>query len=67
VVAQARDPGKLDAQDLEKNAWLSVMGPTSNAPSFEVSRGMQNILASMKKPGVRRIIISAGAGVADDI
>jgi hypothetical protein len=43
----------------------SVLGPPSNQPTFEVSQGMQHILAAMKKHGVKRIIISAGAGVGD--
>jgi putative NADH-flavin reductase len=47
------------------DAVLSVLGPTSNDPSFEVSQGVTNILAAMKKQGVRRLVISAGAGVGD--
>jgi len=46
-------------------AVISVLGPTNNEPTFEVSQGMTNILAAMKKQGVRRLIISAGAGVGD--
>ena len=46
-------------------AVISVLGPTSNAPTFEVSQGMTNILAAMNKQGVRRLVISAGAGVGD--
>ena len=47
------------------DAVISVLGPTSNEPVFEVSCGMEHILAAMKKDGVRRLIISAGAGVGD--
>ena len=59
-----------DAQEVEEtikgvDAVISVLGPTSNEPVFEVSRGMEHILAAMKKEGVRRLIISAGAGVGD--
>jgi len=46
-------------------AVISVLGPTNNDPTFEVSQGMTNILAAMKKQAVRRLIISAGAGVGD--
>ncbi|HZQ06479.1 MAG TPA: SDR family oxidoreductase [Anaerolineae bacterium] len=46
-------------------AVISVLGPTSNAPAFQVSAGMQNILAAMKKEGVRRLVVSVGAGVGD--
>lgn len=47
------------------DAVISVLGPTNNEPTFEVSQGMTNIMAAMKKQGVRRLIISAGAGVGD--
>jgi len=47
------------------DAVLSVLGPTSNAPDFVVSRGTQNIIDAMKKNGVQRLVISAGAGVED--
>ena len=42
---------------------LSVLGPTSNEPTFEISQGTADIVKSMKKNGVKRLIISAGAGV----
>lgn len=44
---------------------LSVLGPTSNEPTFEISQGTETIIAAMKKHGVTRLIISAGAGVGD--
>lgn len=47
------------------DAVISVLGPTSNAPDFQVSRGMANILAGMQAHGVRRLIVSTGAGVRD--
>jgi len=47
------------------DAVISVLGPTNNEPTFEVSQGMTNILSVMKKKGVRRLVISAGAGVGD--
>ena len=62
-----------DVQDAEQvanaiagtEAVLSVLGPTSNEPAYEVSRGMVNILAAMEKHGVRRLIQTVGAGVGD--
>lgn len=59
-----------DAAAVEKTlagtqAVLSTLGPTSNEPRFEVSQGMSNILAGMKKDGIKRLIITAGAGVGD--
>jgi putative NADH-flavin reductase len=47
------------------DAVLSVLGPTSNQPTFEISQGMQMILNAMKGNGVKRLVISAGAGVGD--
>jgi putative NADH-flavin reductase len=46
-------------------AVLSVLGPTSNRPVFEVSQGMQSILAAMNEHRVRRLVQSVGAGVGD--
>ena len=47
------------------DAVLSALGPTSNAPTFEISQGTSGIISAMKKHGVKRLIISAGAGVGD--
>jgi putative NADH-flavin reductase len=44
---------------------LSALGPANNRPTFEISQGMQTILRVMHKNGVKRLIISAGAGVGD--
>jgi putative NADH-flavin reductase len=46
-------------------AVVSVLGPTRNRPDFNVTHGITHILAAMKKYGVRRLVMSAGAGVAD--
>lgn len=48
-------------------AVLSVLGPASNEPVFEVSRGMENILAAMEAHGVQRLVQSIGAGVSDPL
>lgn len=49
------------------DAVLSVLSPTENVPDYKVSRGTQHILAAMKKHHIRRLIISAGAGVGDPL
>lgn len=59
-----------DRQAVEKTiagaeAVVSVLGPTNNEPTFAISKGMQNILDAMREHSVKRLIISAGAGVAD--
>jgi putative NADH-flavin reductase len=45
------------------DAVVSVLGPTRNEPVYEVSQGMEHILDAMAQAGVRRLIISAGAGI----
>ena len=47
------------------DAVISVLGPTANRPDYAVTRGTENILEAMKEHGVRRLVVSAGAGVAD--
>ncbi|MBC7812880.1 MAG: SDR family oxidoreductase [Burkholderiales bacterium] len=47
------------------DAVLSTLGPTNNTADHQVTKGTQNILVAMKKHGVRRLVISAGAGVGD--
>lgn len=47
------------------DAVLSVLGPTANRPDYQVTRGTEHILAAMEEYGVRRLLLSAGAGVAD--
>ncbi len=44
---------------------LSTLGPSNNKPEFTVSQGTEHIIAAMDKYNLRRLIISAGAGVAD--
>lgn len=58
----------LDVQRIDEtvrgaDAILSVLGPSSNKPEFTISRGMEHILNAMHKHKVRRVVISAGAGV----
>ncbi len=50
-------------QDAE--AVISVLGPTSNTPDHQVSKGTSHILEAMEKYGVQRLVISAGVGVKD--
>lgn len=49
------------------DAVLSVLGPSSNKPDFAISQGTDHILDAMQAHNVRRIIISAGAGVRDPL
>ncbi len=60
-----RDAAQVSQAVAGAEAVLSVLGPTGNNPAFTVSQGMDNILAAMKTNGVKRLIVSAGAGVGD--
>ncbi len=44
---------------------MSVLGPTPKQAPFAISNGITHILTAMKKHGVNRLVISAGAGVGD--
>lgn len=46
-------------------AVVSVLGPSENKPIFAISRGMDVILSTMQRLNIRRLVISAGAGVRD--
>lgn len=65
VKGYVKDPASVTQALAGANAVLTVLGPTSNQPLMEVSQGMANILAAMQQQGVRRLIITAGAGVGD--
>lgn len=65
IQGDVQDSAKVEQTIADVDAVVSVLGPASNAPTFEVSKGMQNILVAMSKHGVQRLVISAGAGVGD--
>lgn len=65
IQGDVQDSAKVEQTISGADAVISVLGPASNAPTFEVSKGMQHILAAMSKHGVHRLVISAGAGVGD--
>lgn len=59
-----------DAAAVEKtvqgvDAVVSVLGPVSNTPDYIISQGTNHIINAMKKQNVKRLVISAGAGVRD--
>jgi putative NADH-flavin reductase len=66
-------PGELQdtAQVLEAvsgaDAVISALGPSTNKPVMEISKGMTNIVAAMRQKGVKRLIVTAGAGVRDPL
>jgi putative NADH-flavin reductase len=59
-----------NAADIEQaisgaEAVISVLGPSSNKPLFEISAAMAQVIALMGRNGPRRLIVSIGAGVRD--
>jgi len=65
VEGDVHDAGQVASAVAGAEAVLSVLGPTSNEPTYEVSRGMANIVAAMEAQGVQRLVQSVGAGVSD--
>ncbi|MDQ2997829.1 MAG: SDR family oxidoreductase [Chloroflexota bacterium] len=65
IQGDVQDSAKVEQTIAGVDGVVSVLGPASNAPTFEISKGMQHILAAMSKHGVQRLVISAGAGVGD--
>ena len=59
------DTARVEQVVAEADAVLSVLGPTSNEPTFAISQGTTTIIKAMKQHGVKRLVISAGAGVGD--
>lgn len=60
----------LDARAVERairgaDAVVSFLGPTHNRPERVVSRGTEILVAAMREAGVRRLVVTAGAGVGD--
>jgi putative NADH-flavin reductase len=65
IQGNVTDPTCVEQVITGADAVISALGPSSNHPVFEVSQGMHHILTAMSKYQVRRLVIIAGAGVAD--
>jgi putative NADH-flavin reductase len=65
VQGSLKDADCLDRVVKGADAVLSALGPANNQPTFDISQGMQAILTAMRVNGVKRLIVSAGAGVGD--
>ena len=66
VKGDVQDPAAVAEAIAGSSAVLSVLGPTQNTPDYQVSRGTAHVLEAMETHGVRRLVISAGAGVGGD-
>ena len=65
LAGNVRDLDQVRATIAGVDAVISVLGPTENKPTFDVSHGTENIVRVMDETGVRRLIVSIGAGVRD--
>lgn len=65
VEGNVTDAGAVERAVTGVDAVISVLGPTENKPTFEVTTGTEHILSAMERHGVERLVISAGAGVGD--
>jgi putative NADH-flavin reductase len=65
IKGNIQDAAQLKEAVSGAQAVISVLGPTQNKPAYEISTGTENIIAAMKNLGVRRLIVSTGAGVTD--
>lgn len=65
VHGDVTDRQKVEETLADSDAVISVLGPTRNKPDYMVSQGMQHIVAVMESHGIKRLVVSAGAGVAD--
>ena len=63
VTGELLDAGRVNEVIQGSDGVLSVLGSGSNKPDYVVARGMKLILTAMQTNNVRRIIMSAGAGV----
>lgn len=65
LAGNVQNAAQVEQAIADSECVVSVLGKTENKPTDEISTGTDNILAAMKKQGVRRLVISAGAGVGD--
>jgi putative NADH-flavin reductase len=65
VQGDVQDAGAVDRAVAGVDAVLSVLGPTDNRPDRQVTKGTRAILDAMERRGVRRLVMTGGAGVRD--
>ncbi|MBW6440276.1 NAD(P)H-binding protein [Actinoplanes hulinensis] len=62
--ADVLDPAAVDAALAQTDAVLSALGvPSGREPIHTYSRGVANIVASMKRHGLRRLVVVSSSGV----
>jgi putative NADH-flavin reductase len=65
VQGDIADANRVEAAVAGADAVVSVLGPRKEQQGNAVAQGTNHILAAMKKHGVRRFVMAAGAGVRD--
>jgi putative NADH-flavin reductase len=48
------------------DAVISVLGPSHNRPTYDISLATANLIDAMEDKRVRRLVVSTGAGVGDE-
>jgi putative NADH-flavin reductase len=65
LTGELRDGAQVRQAIVGAGSVISVLGPRQNKPIYEVSAAIENIVDIMKESGVRRLIVTVGAGVRD--
>jgi putative NADH-flavin reductase len=65
VQGDVGEPEKVESAVAAADAVISVLGPAGRSAPAMLNRGTQNIIAAMKKYGLRRLVIALGAGIGD--
>ena len=63
VQGDIHEADKVAAAVAKAEVVLSALGPSRNGPKDVMAVGLANIVAGMKQHGVRRLVVSTGAGV----
>ncbi len=65
VQGELTDQALIERAVKGANAVISVLGPRGGSKSKPLTEGMQNIIAAMKKQGIRRLIITSTLSAKD--
>ncbi|MGH3144196.1 MAG: NAD(P)-dependent oxidoreductase [Rubrobacter sp.] len=65
VTGDVTDAVAVERTVAGQDAVISVLGPAKDAPKDVLTRGIGNIVAAMKRHGLRRLVSLTGAGVRD--
>lgn len=66
IMGDARDSISVDRTISGADAVISVLGPTDRREPGALTRCTRNIIQAMKQNDLRRLVVSAGAGIGDN-